>query len=284
MTPTSGKTYKELSIPYFNEVFLIMDEVLSKLGITYYLIGVNAMALELLAQGHKPGRGTKDIDFAIMISSFDDYDEVVKALEIKGFNKAKAPWTFYHPEYKTVVDVLPFGEIEQKDTEKFYQRYSDLHIVGIKEVLDQAKEIKIEEKIARIPPLHGMVLLKLVAWSDRPEERFNDPYDILVIIDHYFKIEFNEIMLNHFDAFPEEGFDERQLSSRVLGRKVAEILKHSEALTIRIMNLLIENTFDPQQSPIAVYWAGKENWTLEYAQSLLIELKKGIEETLKLSN
>jgi hypothetical protein len=50
------------------------------------------------------------------------------------------------------------------------------------------------------------------------------------------------------------------------------------------MNLLIENTFDPQQSPIAVYWAGKENWTLEYAQSLLIELKKGIEETLKLSN
>jgi len=66
---TSGQTYKELAIPYFKEVFQIIDEVLSERGIPYYLVGVNAIALELLEKGHKPSRGTKDIDFAIMISS-----------------------------------------------------------------------------------------------------------------------------------------------------------------------------------------------------------------------
>lgn len=59
---TSGQTYKELAIPYFKEVFQIIDEVLSKRRIPYYLVGVNATALELLEKGHKPSRGTKDIE------------------------------------------------------------------------------------------------------------------------------------------------------------------------------------------------------------------------------
>ena len=56
---TSGQTYKELAIPYFEEVFRIIDDVLSRKNIPYYLVGANAIALELLERGHKPSRGTK---------------------------------------------------------------------------------------------------------------------------------------------------------------------------------------------------------------------------------
>lgn len=111
---TSGQTYKELAIPYFKEVFQIIDEILSERGIPYYLVGVNAIALELLESGHKPSRGTKDIDFAVMISSIKAFDEVADQLVTKGFNKVKAPWTLYHPQYKVVIDLLPFGEVEVK--------------------------------------------------------------------------------------------------------------------------------------------------------------------------
>ena len=74
MSNTLNKTYKELAIPYFNEVFNIIDNTLLKLNIPYYLVGVSAVALELLKEGIKPSRGTKDIDFAIMIGSITEFE------------------------------------------------------------------------------------------------------------------------------------------------------------------------------------------------------------------
>ena len=79
---TSGQTYKELAIPYFKEVFQIIDDILSERGIPYYLVGVNAIALELLESGYKPSRGTKDIDFAIMISSIKAFGGVMELILI----------------------------------------------------------------------------------------------------------------------------------------------------------------------------------------------------------
>ncbi|MBN8653926.1 MAG: hypothetical protein J0L67_21025 [Cytophagales bacterium] len=280
MNNTSGQTYKELAIPFFEEVFRLIDDVLTSKNVPYYLVGVNAIALELLERGHKPSRGTKDIDFAIMIASLQIFEEVVADLIARGFTKVQAPWTLYHPEYKVVIDLLPFGEVEENDTEKFTERYSDLHVLGFKEVLAQSKDIFIEEKIARIPPLHGMVILKLVAWSDRPEERDNDPFDILYIITNYFDLEFDEIVTHHYDTFPEGELDQLLVASRVLGRKAAEILKQSTALEQRILTILETSAIDPTRSSIARQWAKQKDWDIAYAGSLLNELKMGILETI----
>jgi len=186
MMTTLNQSYKDLAIPYFKKVFEIIDKIMKEHSVPYYLIGVNAIALELLKKGIKPSRGTKDIDFAIMISSIEEYESISVSLQKEGFNKVKAPWTFYADKYNVAVDILPFGEIEEKDTAKFTERYSDLHILGFNEVLEDAEEVQIEDKIVNIPPLPGMIILKLVAWSDRPEERENDLADILKIIEHYF--------------------------------------------------------------------------------------------------
>ena len=277
----SSQTYKELAIPYFKEVFEIIDEVLTNREIPYYLIGVSAIALELLQNGIKPSRGTKDIDFAIMISSLTQFEEVVTDLEKFGFNKVKAPWTIYHSKYNAAVDLLPFGEIEENDTINFNERYTDLHVLGFKEVLEEAKQIEIEDKIAQIPSLQGMVILKLIAWSDRPEERGNDLPDILRIIDNYFLLNLDEILEYHNDIFPvEEDLDQLKISARVLGRKAAEILKKSNKLAERILKILEANIFDPTNSPITKQWVQGKDWTIEYAIEILNELKTGILEIL----
>ncbi|HPR31049.1 MAG TPA: hypothetical protein PLK12_03095 [Prolixibacteraceae bacterium] len=156
----SDQTYKELAIPYFKEVFDVIDKVLTQRKIPYYLVGVNAIALELLRDRIGPCRGTKDIDFAIMISSMNQYEEIITDLETYGFNKVKDPWTLFHPAYNVVVDLLPFGEIEEKDTMNFTDRFTELHVLGFKEVLEEAKPVQIDEKMIFIPPLQGMVLLK----------------------------------------------------------------------------------------------------------------------------
>lgn len=275
---TSNQSYKELAIPYFKEVFEIIDEIMIKHSVPYYLIGVSAIALELLKKGIKPSRGTKDIDFAIMISTLDEYENISMSLQDKGFNKVKAPWTFYSDKYNVAIDILPFGEIEEKDTVKFNERYSDLHILGFKEVLEEAEQVQIEDKIVNIPPLPGMIILKLVAWSDRPEERENDLADILRIIEHYFDHNFDEIVEHHNDTFPEDGFDQLLIAAEVLGRKSRQYLEKSEALTERIKNLLEVNLNDERESKIAKEWARIKGWEIEYAFSILKSFQKGLNE------
>ncbi len=119
---TSNQTYKELAIPYFKEVFDCIDEVMKKLNVPYYLIGAGAIALELLKEGIKPSRRTKDIDFPIMISSIKEFEAIVSELEDHGFNKVETPWALYNPNFNIVIDLLPFGEIEEKFTVNFNER------------------------------------------------------------------------------------------------------------------------------------------------------------------
>jgi predicted nucleotidyltransferase len=280
MNDTLNKTYKELAIPYFNEVFIIIDQTLLKLNIPYYLVGVTAVALQLLKKGIKPSRGTKDIDFAIMIGSLAEFEQVVVELEAAGFNKAKAPWTLYHPQYNTAIDILPFGQIEENDTVNFTERYTDLHVLGFKEVMQHAVQVAIEEKFAQIPPLHGMVVLKLIAWNDRPEDRDNDLKDILLIIKEYFDFNSDEIYDHHYNTFPEEGFDKITIAARVLGRKAAEIIIASDKVKNRVLEVLHNNT-NLKKSPIAERWARENDWTIEYAVSILEQVKIGITETIR---
>lgn len=273
---TSNQSYKELAIPYFKETFDCIDKIMKEHNVPYYLIGVSAIALELLKKGIKPSRGTKDIDFAIMISSMAQYDSISNTLIKSGFNKVKAPWTFYSDTYNVAIDILPFGEIEEKDTMNFTKRNSDLHVLGFSEILEESASVAIEEKVVNIPPLPGMVLLKLVAWSDRPEERDNDLADILKIIEHYFDLEFDDIVENHNDTFPEDNFDQMKIAAEVLGRKAGLFLNKSERLSERILSVLKENLSDASKSNIARDWARRLNAEIEYAHSLLEAFYKGI--------
>ncbi len=273
---TSNQSYKELAIPYFKETFECIDKIMKAHKIPYYLIGVSAIALELLKKGIKPSRGTKDIDFAIMISSMADYERISDALIENGYNKVKAPWTFYSDKFNVAIDILPFGEIEEQDTINFNKRYSDLHVLGFTEVLEEAVSIPIEEKMVNIPPLPGMIILKLVAWSDRPEERDNDLADILKIIEHYFDIEFDDIVENHNDIFPDDDFDQMKIAAEVLGRKAGVFLNKSETLSQRIHSVLKENLSDASMSAIAREWSRKLDVEIEYAYSVLESFYKGI--------
>ncbi len=276
MMSTSNHTYKELAIPYFKEAFDCIDDAMQELKVPYYLIGVNAMALEMLKHGIKPSRGTKDIDFAVMISGIAEYESISAALEAKGFRKVAAPWTFYSEAYKVAIDLLPFGEIEENNTVNFNERNTDLHVLGFREVLEEAVSVQIEEKIANIPPLPGMVVLKLIAWSDRPEERENDLSDILKIIQHYYELAWDEIVEKHYDTLENDPFDQKIIAAEVLGRHSRLFLKKSETISARVLEVLDNNLQDASKSAIAKEWARKLDTEIEYAFALLNAFQKGI--------
>ncbi|MGE0930131.1 hypothetical protein [Peijinzhouia sedimentorum] len=211
-----------------------------------------------------------------MISSIQEYESITTDLIKTGYHKVEAPWTFYSEKYGVVLDVLPFGEIEEKNTENFTKRNTDLHLLGFQEVLSESTPFPIEEKIVNIPPLPGMILLKLIAWSDRPEERENDLEDILKIIQHYFDLEFDEIVEFYNDIFPEDTFDQKIIAAEVLGRKAKHFLEKSKKLSERIQNVIKINLKEGTKSTIVRDWAKKLNSDIEYAQKLLLAFQKGL--------
>ena len=154
-----------------------------------------------------------------------------------------------------------------------------MHVLGFSEVLQKPETVQIEEKSIQIPSLPGMVILKLIAWSDRPEERNSDLGDVLRIIEYYFSFNLDDILEHHNDIFPEEGeLDQLKIAARVLGRKASKFLNISEAINERILKTINDNVVNAANSDIARQWVRNKDWSLEYAVGILEELKKGLME------
>ena len=80
-----------------------------------------------------------------MVSSFAQYDAVKKDLVACGFQLLRLPFTLYHTEHNVVIDLLPFGEIEENDTVNFTSRKVDLVVLGFRETLSETDTIRLDQ-------------------------------------------------------------------------------------------------------------------------------------------
>lgn len=266
-----------LSFPHFNVVIQKMDIVLKELGIPYYLIGASAMAIHMIEKGYAPSRGTKDIDFAIMISASTDYEIISTKLLEFDFRKTDEEYRFKYSDENVIVDVLPFAHTKQKFTSDFLERYTFLHSMGFEHIFDDAQLKKLDKNTVAIPPIEGIVLLKFIAWNNKPEWRTSDLEDILNIINIYFEFEFDDIVENHNDVFPDGELDQRLVAARVLGRKCKNWIELEQNLKLKIFEIL-ESNLNNSSSPLVRNWAQKMDTTIVYARALLKDFFIGIKE------
>lgn len=113
---TSNLTYKDYSFADHGDVYNILEKVFSRFGINYYLIGANARDVHLYKKGIKPNRGTADVDFAVMVPDFKIYNALFDALCELGFRKVNEPYRLFYDKTNTVIDLMPYGELEENYT------------------------------------------------------------------------------------------------------------------------------------------------------------------------
>jgi predicted nucleotidyltransferase len=99
--------------------------------------------------------------------------------------------------------------------------------------------------------LPGILLLKLMAWDDRPEVRRDDIIDISDILHHFFDMYDEEIWSNHNDLFNTENANLKWIAARVMGREMKRIAQRNSQLYERLLNILVTNTVDVQRSRMA---------------------------------
>ena len=258
-----------------------LERGFQKFGIDYYLIG--AVAREVWMRGLKditPRRTTSDIDFGVLLKDNNHFEELKNYLiNTEGFTGYREnAFVFIAPDGRQI-DILPFGEIENegKVTVKG-TGMTTLYVDGMKEVYAEGPpEVTFEDKITfKVCTLPGVVLLKFVAWDDRPEIRRDDLTDIAEIIFHFFNIYDEMIWAEHNDLFGDDKSLD-QISARVLGREMGKILKRSENLKKRIFDILTTKG-NGKAEKISVIIAGTLGKPVDEISLLLNEIVAGIKE------
>lgn len=255
------------------ETFDALEEAFEKTGIDYYVIG--ALARDVwYARGNKVSRLTKDVDFAVLVGSQEQYDAVKVFLkQHKNFMDTKRnSFVMLTPE-GIQVDILPFGEIEIDEAITIAgQGLSTIHVTGFKEVYEKGTE-QVEMETGHsfeVATLAAIVLLKLIAFDDRPERRMKDARDIADIIKHYFDLQ-PDLVYGHEDLFADEN-DKRtmdQVTAVVLGREIRKIAESNASLLNRLIDILEGHITGAEDSAFVRNMVAETKWTVEQAVGYL---------------
>ena len=160
-----------------------------KLGV--FIVGAQARDLLLQYVYDLPiHRATNDIDFGIIVGSWDEFIRVRDALIAnKSFQSHKTMRQRLIHESGLLVDLVPFGGLEEVSGQISWP--PDFSIVmstiGFREAYDHSIEVRIADNlIVRVASLAGLALMKIVAWDERRFER--DAEDLRLIMRHYLDV------------------------------------------------------------------------------------------------
>ena len=263
----------------FKEIFLALERGFIKFGIDFYLVGATARDVWMKGiHDLPPKRATSDIDFGIMIKDSFVFDDLKSYLiEEEGFIPSKGNEFVLIWKDKSQVDLIPFGDLESEGIVTVKGTgFASMNVEGFKEVYEQAsEEIITEDQRFKVCTLPGIVILKLIAWDDRPEVRRDDIDDIAEIIKNYFHLNDEVIFEQHSDLFTDD-IELAEIASQFLGREIGKIVSGNPRLVERIKEIL-ENGLNDDNN-LAELFASESDETIEYSKSLIFHIKKGIEE------
>jgi predicted nucleotidyltransferase len=240
MTSTIEESF---SSELINEAIIKFHIITQSVNISFLLVG--AYARDLFLGDNVASRKTNDIDFAVMVESWDEFGELRSLLEASGeFTSTDSDTAFHKMWYKgeIEIDFVPFGGIVPPRgvltcwPGKFDREIS---LVGFKEAYDNAQDIIVKEYTIKTLDIESFVVLKLVAWNDNNARR-KDATDIRHVCAHYLELKGREDILwtdKNIDIIEKVVDYERQVV-RVLGREIARKFMPE---TITLICKIIEN-------------------------------------------
>jgi predicted nucleotidyltransferase len=274
----------------FTEALSALERGFERFGIDYYLVGAVSRNAWLSGIHHvTPSRTTGDVDFAVLINNTGVYEELKQYLiETEGFQPFHQNAFVLIWKDGTEIDLLPFGAIEDEYRKVTIHGtgYTSVHVDGFNEVYQQGlPEMELDEGHRfKFASLAGIVLLKLIAWDDRPEVRADDISDISEILDHFFEINKEQIWEEHADLFmvepvTDDGRDGLLLiAAKVLGKELKEIASQTPALFERLTGIISGNTINAASSAMGKIMAQYFDVTVEQARLIIKEIEIGLVE------
>lgn len=168
--------------PPHADVISIVSQLAEYIDITKIML-VGARCRDIHQQKFRTeaaGRITQDIDFAIALENWDDFEFLQEQ-----FPSSPKVW-----QQVTIgripVDLVPFGEIENPPGSIASNNGHLLNVAGFKEVFEKAELHQFSEEISiKVPTVPGFTGLKLHAWLDRQCDTTKDASDLALAMSWY---------------------------------------------------------------------------------------------------
>lgn len=231
-------------------------------------------------------RRTLDVDFAVKVENWNQYEMLVRSLlssdNVKRDNKIVH--RFIHAN-GTMIDIIPFGGLESPEGSIAWppQGEPTMSTIGFQNAFDSSEIVR----IALDPPCDikvctpvGLAMMKLIAWGQMYPGRRDDAKDIHYILTNYIDAG-NEDRLygSDRDIAESQDFDFSMASPRLLGRDMASIAGGNTLEEIR--RILERETKDDSQLRLAQQMQGSplhREIDLEKNLALLYQWKQGFNE------
>lgn len=170
------------------EALRVVTQVFANDGRSFVLIGavVPQLLIDLRQGRESSSRSTRDADAVVEVVSWDDFAHLCRRLFQAGFQPGSAPHELRFGE-DVRIDLIPFGPgVVEGDRLVWPETDRVMSTLGIEEALEYARPEELVPGLSLpVVPIPGLVLLKLVAYQDRPEERARDLIDVVYCFEHY---------------------------------------------------------------------------------------------------
>lgn len=230
--PISSRTFAN---PLQVEVLQNISAAFCRMEKEFIVIGAASRDILCLYLETTPApRKTRDLDIAIAIDSWDDYDTISHFLQDTGFRKdPHRKQRFYfgtHPaEYE--IDIVPFGGVSNTD-EKIYwppEESPMMSVKGFASVLKDCVDVVVDDAFSfKIPSAPAFFVLKFDAWLDRHLKNDKDAQDMSFVLSNYYIHEITEG--HHIDVVDilDGRFDPYVAGAYMIATDIADLLSAQE--------------------------------------------------------
>lgn len=274
----------KLNHPLLKPLLSEIHQYFHNTGIRFYVIGATARDIIMGIHNESSGRLTHDLDIAIAINNWSEFETVEKGLlEIPSFKKdTKQKQRFIYKD-TFELDIVPYGEITKENDKIFWppDEQFAMTVLGFVEIESDLVSVNIDEEIEiQIANLSGIFILKLVAWSDRNHKGNKDADDIGFILTNYLEIYEERAASNYYSEIYEvETFTRLSSGAILLGIDCKKILFPFEKSKNKVIQIL-QNEIESQEKSRLINQIIETNRNISFDEvltalsNIIIELKK----------
>jgi predicted nucleotidyltransferase len=228
-----------------------LAKVLAEEGRDFVLIGATVPQILIhFEEGVEySGRTTRDVDAVVKAVSWEDFEGMRQRLFKAGFKPSPVLHRLLYDE-DMMIDLIPYGsELVHDDHLKWPETDVIMSTLGVEEAFNYARQEEVASELSvRVVPIPVLVLLKIVAYMDRPEERARDLSDLVRCFEDYEegnwesrRFEIGEVIV---DDRPVE-FEEA--GAYLLGNEAGGLARPKSLVPVRA---LLDNIPDEYAGPI----------------------------------
>ena len=181
----------ELGSAFICDALRALYKAYQKIGAELYVVGATARDIGCLIMNIGPvPRKTCDLDVAVSLEDWKEYDKLSEVLLETGFTKApqkqRFSWHIEKAGFDMEIDVVPFGSIASGDSVAWPPDGNpQMSVKGFKEIMSHADTVIIDEDLKiMVAPLSGQWFLKYDAWRDRHLRTTKDAADMQFFLEN----------------------------------------------------------------------------------------------------